>query len=232
MKLLLASSSPRRIDLLKQAQFEVRVISPDCDEAIRRGETPRAMVRRLAYEKALVVANRVMEFHGDPARSESLVIAADTTVVEPGGGRCLGKPVDARDAERILSRIQGRTHEVLTGYCVLELKAGSVVRKLVRVVSSKVAIRSLSKGMIRAYVASGEPMDKAGAYAAQGFGMNFIASIRGSYTNVVGLPMCELLTDLEQTFGVTAPALGLSPARAQVRKRASSRPVARRSEAR
>jgi septum formation protein len=130
------------------------------------------------------------------------VIAADTTVVAPGGKRILGKPVDVRDAERMLRLISGRTHEVLTGYCLLGWDEKGRMRTWSRVVRSKVTMRKVSTAMIRDYVASGEPMDKAGSYAAQGFGMNWIQFLRGSYTNVVGLPMCELLMDLEEKFGV------------------------------
>ncbi len=155
------------------------------------------MVRRLAEEKALSVASRLR------TQSDAIVvIAADTTVVTPDGRRVLGKPVDLQDAERMLKLISGKTHQVLTGYCLLGLDAHGKLRKVHRLVRSRVTIRTLSLEMIRDYVASGEPMDKAGSYAAQGFGMNFIESLRGSYTNVVGLPMCELLMDLEKHFGV------------------------------
>lgn len=198
MRIILASTSPRRIDLMEQAKVHVEVVSPRCEERVRRGESPIRMVRRLAVEKAESVV-ALPELQGS---KELLVIAADTTVVAPGGKRILGKPTDARDAERMLKLISGRNHEVLTGYCILSRDAVGRRRKFSRVVRSKVRIRPLSTSMIRAYIATGEPMDKAGSYAAQGFGMNWIASIRGSYTNVVGLPMCELLTDLEERFGI------------------------------
>ena len=105
----------------------------------------------------------------------------------------------------MLGLIAGRTHQVLTGFTILELK-GRSRRVLTRVVSSQVTMRQLSRQQIAAYVRTGEPMDKAGAYAAQGLGMNFITSIRGSYTNVVGLPMAELLEVLESKFGVVTLA--------------------------
>lgn len=198
MTIILASTSPRRIDLMEQARIPVRVVPPRCDELLRRGEAPARMVRRLALEKAQSVA----------ALSEArelgsvVVIAADTTVVAPDGERILGKPVDVRDAERMLKLISGRTHVVLTGYCLLGWDERRRAKSWSRVVRSRVTMRKVSTAMIRDYIASGEPMDKAGSYAAQGFGMNWIQSIRGSYTNVVGLPMCELLTDLEEKFGV------------------------------
>jgi len=198
MTIILASTSPRRIDLMEQARIHVRVISPRCEELTKRGESPARMVRRLALEKAQSVAALPEAREPGPA----VIIAADTTVVAPGGKRILGKPVDVRDAERMLKLISGRTHEVLTGYCLLGWDEKGRAKTWSRVVRSRVTMRKVSTAMIRDYIASGEPMDKAGSYAAQGFGMNWIQSIRGSYTNVVGLPMCELLTDLEEKFGV------------------------------
>jgi septum formation protein len=198
MKIILASTSPRRIDLMEQARIHVEVISPRCEELTKRGESPARMVRRLALEKAQSVASLPETRVLGPV----VVIAADTTVVAPGGKRILGKPVDVRDAERMLKLISGKTHEVLTGYCLLGWNEKGRAKTWSRVVRSKVTMRKVSTAMIRDYIASGEPMDKAGSYAAQGFGMNWIQSLRGSYTNVVGLPMCELLTDLEEKFGV------------------------------
>jgi septum formation protein len=138
------------------------------------------------------------------------------------GKRVLGKPESARDAAWMLGLLSGRTHTVLTGYCVLRLtpaaaprRAGAVARRsvagarprygthlLVRVVTSRVRMRKLSARDIAAYVRTGEPMDKAGAYAAQGIGMALIESLSGSYSNVVGLPICQLMQDLELRFGV------------------------------
>jgi septum formation protein len=198
MKVILASTSPRRISLMEQARIHVEVLSPRCEELTKRGESPARMVRRLALEKAQSVALLPEAGQGEPA----VVIAADTTVVAPGGKRILGKPMDVRDAERMLKLISGKTHEVLTGYCLLGWDENGRMTTWSRVVRSRVTMRKVSTEMIRDYVASGEPMDKAGSYAAQGFGMNWIQAIRGSYTNVVGLPMCELLMDLEEKFGV------------------------------
>ncbi len=183
---------------MEQARIHVDVLSPRCEELMRRGESPARMVRRLALEKAQSVASLPEAGRGEP----TVVIAADTTVVAPGGKRILGKPVDVRDAERMLQLISGKTHEVLTGYCLVGWNETGRSTTWSRVVRSKVTMRKVSTQMIRDYIASGEPMDKAGSYAAQGFGMNWIQAIRGSYTNVVGLPMCELLVDLEEKFGV------------------------------
>ena len=197
-KIILASTSPRRIELMSQAGIDAEVLAPNIEETPKRGEKPRDLVKRLAREKAGSVAMLA------PDSAEDLVIiAADTIVVAPGGKRILGKPSSGRDAERMLRVLSGKTHEVLTAYCILALDLSGNTTECVRVVSSKVSIRPLTPAMIRDYVAGGEPMDKAGSYAAQGFGMNWISSIRGSYTNVVGLPMCELLSDLEEWFGVS-----------------------------
>ena len=197
MEIILASTSPRRIELMAQARIPVRVVAPGCEEILRRGESPARMVRRLAIEKAESAAS------GPAApRGALVVIAADTTVVAPDGRRILGKPADFREAERMLRLISGRTHQVLTGYCLLGRDEKGRITRQIRVVRSAVAMRKVSPAMIRDYIATGEPMDKAGSYAAQGFGMNWIRAIRGSYTNVVGLPMCELLSDLEEHFGI------------------------------
>jgi septum formation protein len=184
------------------------------------------MVARLARDKAEAVALRVVAggVRGLKRGAPVLIIAADTTVVAPGGsgsrGRVLGKPRDTREAKRMLGRLAGREHTVLTGYCVLELresKRGRASRTelpsfeshiLGRVVVSRVRMRRLSARDIAAYVATGEPMDKAGAYAAQGIGMALIEEIRGSYANVVGLPICQLAQDLEGRFGVSLFATG------------------------
>ncbi len=194
MRIILASSSPRRIELLAQAGIEAQVQRPDADETPRRGEKPQTLVRRLSRAKAVSVAEK----NGHSA----LIIAADTIVVSPDGQKILGKPVDDRDARRMLGRLSGRWHTVFTGYCVLKIDAGGSHRSHVRVVASKVKLRALTKRQIDFYVATGEPMDKAGSYAAQGRGMTLVESIRGSYTNVVGLPMAQLLADLEERFDV------------------------------
>jgi septum formation protein len=201
MKIILASTSPRRVQLLAAAKIKAKAVAPLCDESIFKDESPRRLVRRLSLTKAHSVALRLRP----STRLGVLVIAADTVVVEPAGRRILNKPRSATEAKRMLGLIAGRTHQVLTGFTILELK-GRSRRVLTRVVSSQVTMRQLSRQQIAAYVRTGEPMDKAGAYAAQGLGMNFITSIRGSYTNVVGLPMAELLEALESKFGVVTLA--------------------------
>ena len=200
MDLILASSSPRRIELLRQVGFDPRVRKPDVDETVRRGEAPKAMVARLAYEKAQII---VAALKTDP-RKLTLVIAADTTVVAPNGKTILGKPESEKDAVRMLKLLAGKVHTVHTGYCILGIRAGEPIRCKTRVVTSKVKMRTLDARLILAYIQTGEPMDKAGAYGAQGIGMSLIERLSGSYTNVVGLPMAQLLMDLEKTFGISS----------------------------
>ena len=184
MQLLLASSSPRRVELLRSAGFVFSTQSPNIDERMRRDESPKNLVMRLAKEKALVCQ-----------RPGLTVVAADTTVVSPNGVSILGKPRDKKDALRMLGLLQGKTHRVWTGYCVTDGK-----KAVVRAVATRVTFRPLTLGERRAYVETGEPMDKAGAYAAQGVGMTLIRKISGSYTNVIGLPVCEVISTL-RLFG-------------------------------
>jgi septum formation protein len=198
--LILASTSPRRIDFLRQTGFAFEVIPPGTEEKAIRGESPRAMVKRLSLEKAQAALAKA-----GPRAGRWLIISADTTVVAPGGKAVLNKPRDAAEARRMLARLAGRTHEVLTGYTILELRDGRPGARRSRVVSTKVTMRELSRAAIARYVATGEPMDKAGAYGAQGMGAALVQSIRGSHANVVGLPMAQLMLDLEQEFGLSWP---------------------------
>jgi septum formation protein len=188
-KIILASGSPRRKELLGMAgvSFEVRVF--DIDETPRKKEHPKTMVRRLSVEKAMATV-RTLE-----GKESFIVIAADTTVVNPAE-KNLGKPGDEAEAVRMVYSLQGKTHSVYTGYSVLLVQNGKVVRKVTRAVRTRVKIQAMSRNQVKAYVAKGECMDKAGAYAAQGFGMAIIEKISGSYTNVVGLPMTEVMRDL------------------------------------
>jgi len=199
---VLASTSPRRINLLKQIGLEIEVQAPGVDEDSLPGEKPIALVSRLAREKAASVAKGINS-------TPSYVIAADTIVVAPDGKTILGKPSSTAHAQKMLKMLAGKTHTVFTGYCiypVINPKKLSKVKKhqpLVRTVRSRVTMRTLSSKDISLYVQSGEPLDKAGSYAAQGMGMALIERIHGSYTNVVGLPLCQLAKDLEETFGFT-----------------------------
>jgi septum formation protein len=177
--LVLASGSPRRRELLAQLGLTFRVVEPAVDEEPLPGEQPIAMVRRLAAAKAVAV-------EGDP------VLAADTTVEVDG--EILGKPTDAADARRMLRRLSGRAHKVHTAVAV---RAGSELA--VEVVTTIVTFVALQPAVIDWYVGTGEPLDKAGAYAIQGHGGIFVEHVRGSTSNVVGLPLttvARLLTRL------------------------------------
>jgi septum formation protein len=199
--LILASTSPRRIELLKQLGLQFKVISPSADETPKKNEKPAALVARLALEKAQSAARMLKVGQ----KNITLIIAADTIVVEPKGKKILGKPRSRNEAAKMLRSIQAATHTVLTGYCSLEInpiESDGYAHSHVRVVKSRVTMRALSAPQIRAYVATGEPMDKAGSYAAQGRGMALIEKIDGSYANVVGLPVCQVIRDLEEYFEV------------------------------
>ena len=172
MNIVLASASPRRRELLAGLGLRFTVRPADVDETPRDGEEPGAYVLRLAQEKAAVVA-----------RDGEIVLAADTTVVVDG--EILGKPVDEEDARRMLRRLSGREHEVLTGLALCE--AGG--RDASAVERSRVRMAALSEHEIAWYAATGEPLDKAGAYAIQGLGSLFVEAVAGNYSNVVGLPI-------------------------------------------
>jgi septum formation protein len=183
-KLILASASPRRRELLAQAGYLFEVQALSVDESRRSGEDAIRFATRLAREKAQVVF-ALRQSSADPM----LVLGADTVVV--CDGEILGKPVDAADATRMLLLLSGRTHHVVTGVAVI---AGAQVVEVAAEVT-QVTVRTLSSQEIADYVASGEPMDKAGAYAIQGYAARWIPRISGCYFNVVGLPLA-LVTSL------------------------------------
>ena len=179
--LILASGSPRRRELISSFGIPFQVVVPDVDEEVAI-ENPELLVRHLAEKKAEAVAK---------SWPDHVVLAADTTVAVRSQGqfRILGKPRDEADAEAMLDILQGRTHLVATGFCIVCQAVGI---KEVESAVTAVKFRAISPGEIEAYVKSGEPMDKAGAYAAQGKGAALIQSVEGSYTNVVGLPLAEV----------------------------------------
>ena len=184
--LVLASASPRRRQLLERAGIAFSVSPADLDESSLPGESPRALVLRLAREKALAVAAKLA---GEPA----LVLGADTIVVV--GEDVLGKPRDPAHAVELLGRILGRRHTVFTGVALVGVASGAVHTACV---ASDVVMRAASLAEVRAYVAGGEPLDKAGAYALQGEGRKFVERVVGSETNVIGLPMDETLALLRE----------------------------------
>jgi septum formation protein len=184
LKLVLASRSPRRAELLRAAGIDFTVRVADIDETPRSGELPGEYVLRLAEEKALAVAAAVDE----------IILAADTTVVL--GDEILGKPESALDAARMLRALSGQRHDVITGIC---LKRGTeVVRDMT---TTAVWFAPLDESEIADYVGSGEPMDKAGAYAIQGVASRFVDRIEGSYANVVGLPVALIYRHLRSLSG-------------------------------
>jgi septum formation protein len=187
--LILASTSPRRRELLEKAGIRIEVIPAHIDESLRPSETPLEYVKRMAKQKALAVA----QVH--PGR---WVLGADTIVVAPdgrGAGEILGKPESHEDACRMLRRLSGRVHQVTTA-CDL-LKVDPVSKTLSHGkrfhVTSQVAFRSLTDEEIQEYVRTGEPMDKAGAYAIQGGAGKFVRNYSGSWANIVGLPIDEVV---------------------------------------
>jgi nucleoside triphosphate pyrophosphatase len=182
MRLVLASLSPRRADLLRAAGLKFEIFPVSLDERLDAGETPEEYVARLAESKARAALG---------AAPDAVILGADTTVVLHG--QVLGKPADAADATRMLRELSGQVHEVLTGVCLMMAD-----RSLVHVETTRVRVARLTEAEISWYVASGEPLDKAGAYAVQGLASRFIEEIDGSYANVVGLPVESVYTLLKE----------------------------------
>ena len=190
VRLILASGSPRRAELLRAAGYAFEIVAPEVDESIRAGEAAAAYVRRLAAEKSAAALEVVAR--GFQPQHQATIIGADTVVVVDGA--ILGKPCDDGEAAAMLRRLSGRPHVVMTG---VSLRQGP--HELGRVVTTDVYVRDLSDDDLAWYVASGEGRDKAGAYAIQGLASRFIPRIAGSYSNVVGLPVAcvvELLASL------------------------------------
>lgn len=178
--LILASQSPRRREILERAGIAFTVRVADVDESLREGEAAQSYVRRLATRKAVAASG-----------PGEVVLGADTTVVVDG--EILVKPVDAEDASRMLRLLAGRSHEVITGTC---LKVGGQL--YIDAETTLVRFAAMSEAEIAAYVATGEPMDKAGAYAIQGGASRYIDRIEGCYWNVVGLPVAKVYAQLRR----------------------------------
>jgi septum formation protein len=194
-RLILASASPRRRELLAQAGFVFEVQPAEIDETPLPDETAAAYVVRLAMEKA----QAVFASCGDP---EARVLAADTSVVLPGGS-ILGKPLHAADAARMLGQLSGRTHAVMTGLAAVDAR-----RAVSAIEITQVFVDLIRADEIEAYVAGGEPLDKAGAYAIQGYAARWIPRIEGDYFNVVGLPIARTVALLRQLH---EPEAGSTP---------------------
>jgi septum formation protein len=183
--LILASNSPRRKELLSLGGQKYRVAPADVDETPREGEDPKQYVLRLAQEKAQVAAKGIQQ--------DSLILAADTTVVFQG--RILGKPADEKEAKQILGELRGKTHLVYTGLALLRTRDQSMLTDFAE---TEVPMRDYTDSEIDAYIASGDPLDKAGAYAIQHAGFHPVAYMQGCYANVIGLPLCHLQRSLQK----------------------------------
>lgn len=181
-KIILASASPRRRELLEKAEIPFNLCIKNVDETVPEGLTPEEAAMFVAEKKALAVAG---------VDEEAVVIGADTIVVLDG--EILGKPADEEDAIKMLMRLSGREHTVITGVC---LACGD--KKTTFYKSSKVTFYKLERDEVKRYVRTGEPMDKAGAYGIQGKGSLFVESIEGDYFNIVGLPLASVVRELKK----------------------------------
>jgi septum formation protein len=199
---VLASSSPRRREILEKTGLKFMVDAAEINEDHGRRMKPAELAKTISLEKAKVVAAR------HPC---SIIIAADTFGVL--GGRMLGKPRDENAARDMLGRMGGRRHRVVTGFTILDTETGKAVSKAVE---TKVYFRKLDSEEIEAYVKTGEPLDKAGAYAIQGMGALLVEKIEGDYYNVIGLPLSSLARELKR-FGVKLPG-GLSTASPRIHR--------------
>ena len=184
-KIVLASSSPRRKELLAALGIEFEVIHPCSDETLLDNESPQEFALRISAEKASSVSMSL--------GNDRIVIGADTIVV--ADGEILGKPSDAEEAVAMLGKLSGKEHHVYTAFSIVRPKNELLHREIV---DTKVRVKPLAASEIEGYIKTGEPMDKAGAYGIQGIGSFMVTGIEGSYTNVVGLPVAELLEALRK----------------------------------
>ncbi len=189
--IILASASPRRRELLAQVGIDFQVIPSTADETLLTNERPEAHVIRLSCDKAMEVANRT----GQTGR---YFIGSDTIVVRDDV--ILGKPADTSEAAAMLASLSGRSHRVISGFAVHDRERD---RTLSAAIITRVFFKELTSREIEGYIATGEPFDKAGAYAIQGIGSFMVPRIEGSYTNVVGLPLCEVIAALEELGAMT-----------------------------
>jgi septum formation protein len=183
-RLILASKSPRRAEILRNAGFAFEVHATHADESRRPRESARNFVHRLATEKA-----RLAAAHANRRSHPAIVLGADTVVVSQGN--ILGKPSDVREARKMLRRLSGKTHLVLTGISIVSVPGGAEWH---HVEATRVRFLKMSEAEIDDYIATGEPFDKAGAYGIQGIGGRFVARVEGCYFNVMGLPISRVWT--------------------------------------
>ena len=191
-ELILASSSPRRQQFLRELGLDFRVEVVEIDESCHEGESPEKAVIRLAEEKAACVARKF---------PNACVLAADTVVVIDD--EILGKPGSPAEAEAMLMRLSGRWHEVWSGFSIQKVEGLLHVQQAIR---TQVLFRELSEELCRAYVLTGEPLDKAGSYGLQGRGGFLVEQIKGSYSNVIGLPVAQVI-DIMLQYGIITPRL-------------------------
>jgi septum formation protein len=195
MTFILASSSPRRRELLTSLGFEFTIIKPNVDETRRAGEAPLDYVRRLSQEKAAAV--QVSSPSAILAADTIVILAADTLGID-GDGDILGKPADAGEARDMLRRLRGRVHQVYTALTLTAVDGAAPLQQITELTCTDVTMRGYSDAEIEAYIATGDPFDKAGSYAIQHEGFHPVERIEGSYTNVVGLPIETLQVMLAQ----------------------------------
>ena len=188
MEIILASKSPRRREILENTKVRFSIEESQIDEVIKLNELPKETVMRLAYEKALDVANR---------NRNSLVIGADTIVVI--NDTILGKPKDDIEAFSMLKLLSGKTHYVITGFALINL---SLDKKIIDCQVSQVTFKELSEQCIKDYLQTKESLDKAGAYGIQGYGALLVKNIQGDYFNIVGLPISKISDCLKEHFDI------------------------------
>ena len=188
MDIILASASPRRKEILQNVNLKFKIETSDVDEQILENEQPISLVLRLALEKGMSISNKY---------PQALVISADTVVSE--GGQILGKPKDEHEAKEMLSRLSGKTHQVITGISLIH---SSNSKKIIDYVVSDVKFKQLSQDDIQNYINTNESLDKAGAYGIQGYGAVLVEEIKGDYFNIVGLPISKLSDLLKMHFDI------------------------------
>ena len=188
MKVILASASPRRKEILQNTKLNFDIQKSDIEEVILENESPEDMVVRLAYEKAFDVAKR---------NTDRLVIGADTIVALDN--EVLGKPKDQNEAYQMIKRLSNKTHKVITGISLINLKENKIIKDYV---VSFVTFKDLSEDSIKDYINTNESLDKAGAYGIQGYGALLVKNIQGDYFNIVGLPISRLSDLLNNHFDI------------------------------
>ena len=188
MKVILASASPRRKEILQNTKLNFDIQKSDIEEVILENESPEDMVVRLAYEKAYDVAQK---------NKDKLVIGADTIVALDN--EVLGKPKDQNEAYQMIKRLSNKTHKVITGISLINLKENKIIKDYV---VSFVTFKDLSEDSIKDYINTNESLDKAGAYGIQGYGALLVDNIQGDYFNIVGLPISKLSDLLKDHFDI------------------------------